>query len=70
MKSIKYSLLFFAAIFLTHIIVHAQNVVDSDLSNNAGTNKNFSEQWWLFGIIGLIVLVILVAYSRKKRRKI
>lgn len=55
---------------LSQVSVFAQNIADSDLSNHAGTNKNFSEQWWLFGVVGLVILVILLAYSSKKRRKI
>ncbi|HEY1024214.1 MAG TPA: hypothetical protein VGE26_03555 [Sphingobacteriaceae bacterium] len=51
-----------------HLSVLAQDVADSDLSNRAGTNKNFRDQWWLFGVIALVVLIIIVAYTRRRRR--
>ncbi|HEY0669300.1 MAG TPA: hypothetical protein VGD22_14030 [Sphingobacteriaceae bacterium] len=58
------------AFLLISLNSFAQNVVDSDLSNNAGTNKNFSGEWWLFGVLGLVVLVFLVAYGRQRRKRI
>lgn len=56
-------------ILLISLTAFAQDVADSDLSNRAGTNKNFRDQWWLFGVIGLVVLVILIVYARRRGRK-
>ena len=64
----KYLLLLITGL-ISSLNVFAQNVVDSDLSNNAGTNKNFSGEWWLFGVIGLVVLVFLVAYGRRRNKR-
>jgi hypothetical protein len=55
---------------LSNLYLFAQNVVDSDLSNNAGTNKNFKAGWWLFALIGVVLLSFYIAYHRRKKRKI
>jgi hypothetical protein len=64
---VKKSLVFCFIALINYAYVMAQNVADSDLSNKAGTNKNFSEEWWLFGVLGLVVLIILLAYRRRRR---
>lgn len=64
----KYLLTAFFTLVST-VYLLAQNVADSDLSNTAGTNKNFRSAWWLFGVIGLVILVFLLVYSRRKRSR-
>lgn len=56
-------------LLFVHLSVIAQDVADSDLSNRAGTNKNFRDQWWLFGVIALVVVIVMVAYSRRRGRR-
>ena len=46
----------------------AQNVSDSDLSNSAGTNKNWYGSMWFFGVVIALVIVIVIAFARKRKR--
>ncbi len=62
------SLVFF--IILMHLNAIAQDVADSDLSNRADTNKNFRDQWWLYGVILLVAVIILLGVVRRRNRKI
>lgn len=49
-----------------HLLAFAQNVSDSDLSNRADTNKNFRDQWWLYGVILLVVVIIFLGVVRRR----
>ena len=66
---LKSYILIFVFSLVGNLYTLAQNVADSDLSNTAGTNKNFGAEWWFFGVIGLVVLVFLLVYRRKRERK-
>jgi hypothetical protein len=48
--------------------VLAQNVSDSDLSNSAGTNKNWYGSLWFFGVVIALIIVLIIAFSRKRKR--
>ena len=45
----------------------AQNAADSDLSNSAGTNKNWYGSMWFFGVVIALVIVVIIAFSRKRK---
>ncbi len=53
---------------LLQLYALAQNVSDSDLSNRADTNKNFREQWWLYGVILLVAVILFLGVVRRRRR--
>jgi len=59
----------FLLILFTSISVLAQNVSDSDLSNSAGTNKNWFGSWWLIALLIMLIVVLFMAYSRRKNRR-
>ncbi|HEY0898960.1 MAG TPA: hypothetical protein VGD90_06480 [Sphingobacteriaceae bacterium] len=48
------------------LLAFAQNVSDSDLSNRADTNKNFRDQWWLYGVILLVAVIIFLGVVRRR----
>ena len=50
------------------VSVIAQNVADSDLSNSAGTNKNWYGSMWFFGVVIALIIVVIIAFSRRKKR--
>ena len=52
----------------THLSVVAQNVSDSDLSNSAGTNKNWYGSWWLIAMLIAVAIVLLLAFNRRRHR--
>lgn len=60
------SLLTFLMLMQLHAI--AQDVADSDLSNRADTNKNFRDQWWLYGVILLVAVIVLLGVVRRRNR--
>ncbi|HEY0896452.1 MAG TPA: hypothetical protein VGE15_07875 [Sphingobacteriaceae bacterium] len=64
----KVSLMSF--IILMHLHAIAQDVADSDLSNRADSNKNFRDQWWLYGVILLVAVIVLLGVVRRRNRKI
>lgn len=67
-KLAKYLILFFTDLFYK-LSLSAQNVADSDLSNNAGTNTNWYGQGW-FWVVGAVVLAVLVwAISRDRTKR-
>jgi heme/copper-type cytochrome/quinol oxidase subunit 2 len=47
--------------------VFAQNAADSDLSNAAGTNKNWYGSMWFFGVVIALVIVIIIAFARRRK---
>jgi heme/copper-type cytochrome/quinol oxidase subunit 2 len=55
-------------VLLTPVFLLAQNVSDSDLSNSAGTNKNWQNSMWFFGVLIVLVIVVLLAFNRKRNR--
>ena len=63
-------ILAFLFLIFMQLTALAQNVADSDLSNNAGTNKNFREQWWLYAVIALVLVAFIVGYIRRRGRKV
>jgi len=48
--------------------VIAQNVADSDLSNSAGTNKNWYGSMWFFGVV--IALIIWSSSPSAEERNV
>ncbi len=63
------NLVVFVIITFCYVAAFAQNVADSDLSNDAGTNTNWYGQGW-FWIIGIVILAILVwAISRDRTKR-
>jgi TRAP-type C4-dicarboxylate transport system permease small subunit len=67
-QAIKFSFITFCLLLLTSVQLFAQNVSDSDLSNSAGTNKNWFGSIWLFGVIAILIIVLLIAFNRRKTR--
>ena len=65
--SVKKSFLtvLFATIFVFHSL--AQNVVDSDISNSAGSNEGKDQLGMYIFIVLLLVLSVVVAYREKKQ---
>lgn len=59
---------FLVFLVLLHLYSFAQNAADSDLSNRADTNKNFREQWWLYGVLLLVAVIIFLGVVRRRRR--
>ena len=55
----------FAMIFVCRSA--AQNVVDSDLSNSAGTNEGKDQLGMYIFIVLLLVLSVVVAYREKRQ---
>ncbi len=55
----------FAMIFVCRSV--AQNAVDSDLSNSAGTNEGKDQLGMYIFIVLLLVLSVVVAYREKKQ---
>lgn len=52
----------------TRLSVLAQNVSDSDLSNSAGTNKNWYGSWWLIALVIAVIVVLFIAFNRRRSR--
>ena len=51
----------------------AENVIDSDLSNSAGTNKNWHNGFWFLGVVTLLAVVFysgMARHYKKVRRDI
>ena len=68
MKAILYKPIVLSLIFIfTAVICFAQNAADSDLSNEADTNKNWSGMGWLIGVV--IILVLVVFFTLRNRRR-
>ena len=62
---------FLGTVLLTlfiHLSVVAQNVSDSDLSNSAGTNKNWYGSWWLIGMVLAVLVVLWLVFNRRRNR--
>jgi hypothetical protein len=57
-------------ILLINLYAIAQNAADSDLSNRAGTNKNFREDWWLYGVLLLVAVILFLGVVRRRNRKV
>ena len=68
----RFSIITYTGTFLltlfTCLSVLAQNVSDSDLSNSAGTNKNWYGSGWLFALVIALVIVLLIAFNRRKSK--
>ncbi|MDF3079392.1 MAG: hypothetical protein K0S09_3281 [Sphingobacteriaceae bacterium] len=63
------AMLMFSLLICTCLSAIAQDAADSDMSNRAGTNKNWREGWMPFALLGILILfIIFIAYRRKRRR--
>ena len=51
---------------LLTVAAFAQNASDSDLSNKADTNKNWSGAGWFIGVA--VILILVVFFTLRKRR--
>lgn len=68
-KSIGKALLSAALVIYTSSAAFAIDIADSDLSNNAGTNKNWLNSFWFFICVSLLIAVAVIG-SRNKYHKI
>ena len=64
---IKYALVLFSILTATQSF--AQNVVDSDLSNGAGSNSGHSHTGFFIAIVLLLVLSVVLAYTNIGKSK-
>ena len=64
----KKRVILFCTIILNSVLALAQNAADSDLSNDAGSNKNWDEGWWPFALVALLLVIGFFVYRRRKRR--
>ncbi|WP_207427962.1 hypothetical protein [Pedobacter sp. SYSU D00535] len=55
---------------VTVTLAAGPNVFDSDLSNDAGTNKNWHNALWFFVCVTFLVAAAYVGFSRPKDRKV
>ena len=58
---------FLLTLFIS-ISVLAQDVSDSDLSNTAGTNKNWLFSGWLIGLLIALIIVLFMVFRRGRNR--
>jgi len=54
-----------AFILLATVFCDAKNIMDSDLSNMAGTNKNWRNAYWFFVNVSLLIVVCIGGYNKK-----
>jgi hypothetical protein len=67
-QKIKLSVITFYLLLIVSFQLFAQNVSDSDLSNSAGTNKNWYGSMWFFVVLAALVIVVLIAFNRRRNR--
>lgn len=60
---------FFTVLFAMIFVFRAAatNVVDSDLSNSAGTNEGKDQLWMYLFIVSFLVLSVILAYRKEKQ---
>ena len=66
--SLRSALSLTVAFLFLSVCAVAQNVADSDLDNSAGTNKNWYGSMWFFGVVIALIIVMVIAFSRKRKR--
>lgn len=59
--------IFFCCLFflISSVQAFATNYADSDLSNQAGTNKNWHNSFWFFVCVAFLLAVAIIGYNRK-----
>ncbi|WP_207421057.1 hypothetical protein [Desertivirga brevis] len=55
-------------VLFTHASAFAVNIADSDLSNSAGTNKNWLNSFWFFVCVAFLVAAAVIGFSNKYTR--
>jgi len=65
LKTLGKAVLSLALIIYSSTTAFALNVADSDLSNAAGTNKNWLNSFWFFVCVSFLVAAAVVGMSKK-----
>jgi len=64
-KSIGKALLSAALVIYASSAAFAVNISDSDLSNSAGTNKNWLNSFWFFVCVAFLLAAAVIGFSNK-----